>query len=541
MSGLFFVKNTNMRSIGIFIAYFLIFQFNLKAQDRTVGTQFINVGATDGFTLFSPAGNGITYLINNCGQVVNTWESAYNPGASVYMLSDGSIIRAGSVEGARLGEPGVGGVFERISWEGDIIWSWQYSNDQVNAHHDFHVRDNGNIILIAWELKTEIEAIDAGRDPSTLSGDELWPDHIIEIEPMPNNGAQIVWEWYAWDHLIQDFDDTKENFGVVEDNPGKIDINYRMNDEPDWNHLNSIHFNEEKDLLALSSPFFNEIWIIDRNTTTEEAQGTKGDLLFRWGNPAAYKQGTTADQKLFFQHTVEFLEDGLGFDDNLIIFNNGRGRSPNEYSSVDFINPYNSAGEFFMEGSIFGPSDLEASYQRNNPTDLFASFISGAQLLSNGNLLIDDGPNGTFIEVDFQDNEYWKYISPISSQGISSQGDPVNGNLVFRATKYDKDYLNFRVSAMQTVYIEGNPLPLENCLPLSTDSPLSNVYVYPNPVIDNFTIKGNYHELVLVDMAGIKQEIKYIPNTQFIDIAHLNSGLYHLIIDDQKPIKIVKK
>lgn len=541
MSGLFFVKNMDMRSLGIFIAYFLIFQFDLKAQERTVGTHFINEGVADGFTLFSPAGNGITYLINNCGQVVNTWESAYNPGASVYLLEDGSIIRAGSVEGARLGEPGVGGVFERISWEGDIIWSWQYSNDQVNAHHDFHVRENGNLILIAWELKTDTEAIEAGRDPATLSGGELWPDHIVEIEPMPNNEAQVVWEWYAWDHLIQDFDNTKANYGVVEDNPGKIDINYRMNDEPDWNHLNSIHFDEETNLIVLSSPFFNEIWVIDRNTTTEEARGDGGDLLFRWGNPAAYKQGNFEDQKLFFQHTVEFIEDGLPYAGSLIIYNNGRGRSPEEYSSVDILNPFNTAGDFYFEGAVFGPSSLETSYQKNNPTDLYSSFISGAQLLANGNLLIDDGPQGTFIEVDFDDNEYWKYKSPISAQGIVSQGDPVVGNLVFRATKYDFDYLNFRVSADPTVYIEGNPDPLESCLPLSSTSQLSSIYVYPNPVKNYFKIEGNYNSIILVDMTGNKQNIRISANKNLIDISQLRSGLYHLILDEKEPIKIFKK
>ena len=45
----------------------------------------------------------------------------------------------------------------------------------------------------------------------------LWPDMIVELEPQPPNAARIVWEWHIWDHLIQDFDPTQNNYGVVAD------------------------------------------------------------------------------------------------------------------------------------------------------------------------------------------------------------------------------------------------------------------------------------------------------------------------------------
>jgi hypothetical protein len=28
-----------------------------------------------------------------------------------------------------------------------------------------------------------------------------------------------VWEWDLWDHLVQDYDETKANYGSVKDNP----------------------------------------------------------------------------------------------------------------------------------------------------------------------------------------------------------------------------------------------------------------------------------------------------------------------------------
>ena len=65
--------------------------------------------------------------------------------------------------------------------------------------------------MIVWELKTQEEAIQAVRDPSLISEGELL-DYVIEVDPATD---EIVWEWHIWDHLIQDFDPTKDNYGVV--------------------------------------------------------------------------------------------------------------------------------------------------------------------------------------------------------------------------------------------------------------------------------------------------------------------------------------
>ena len=49
----------------------------------------------DGYTLFGPQNSKETYLINNCGEVVNEWTFAENPGISCYLLDDGNLLRAG--------------------------------------------------------------------------------------------------------------------------------------------------------------------------------------------------------------------------------------------------------------------------------------------------------------------------------------------------------------------------------------------------------------------------------------------------------------
>jgi len=144
------------------------------------------------------------------------------------------------------------------------------------SHHDVKTLPNGNVLLIAWEIKTLYEAIVAGRNPNYVSDQGLWPDHVIEVEPTGPTSGDIVWEWHVWDHLIQDFDPTKENYGVVGDHPELVDINYGASQKLDIMHTNSIDYNEDFDQIMVSVCFYNEIWVIDHSTTTEEAAGHTG-------------------------------------------------------------------------------------------------------------------------------------------------------------------------------------------------------------------------------------------------------------------------
>ena len=49
----------------------------------------------------------------------------------------------------------------------------------------------------------------------------LDPDALIEIKPTGKTTGEVVWEWHLWDHLIQDVDNTKANFGDVAAHPGR--------------------------------------------------------------------------------------------------------------------------------------------------------------------------------------------------------------------------------------------------------------------------------------------------------------------------------
>ncbi|MCA9152300.1 MAG: aryl-sulfate sulfotransferase, partial [Planctomycetales bacterium] len=351
--------------------------------------------AMDGYVLIAPLRSRETYLLNSDKQVVHSWTSNYPPAASVYLLPNGDLLRtARDPDYKHFHGGGIGGLLERFSWDGELLWSFRYADEQHCAHHDIAVLPNGNVLMIAWERKSVEEAIAQGRDPKLLK-DDLWPDYVVEIQPEGTTGGKVVWEWHMWDHLIQEFDRNQPNYGIVYTHPGLIDINNTGASPPagpdelaklrslgyvgggddddddsdqrkraDWMHTNAIDYNPELDQIALSAKHFSEIWIIDHSTTTEEAashQGGKagkgGDLLYRWGNPWAYKSGTLDDKQLYDQHDVRWIPPGLPGAGDLTAFNNGAGRG---YSSIIEITPPIKADGTYTLGDDdrYGPSEL---------------------------------------------------------------------------------------------------------------------------------------------------------------------------------------
>ena len=170
--------------------------------------------------------------------------------------------------------------------------------------------------------------------------------------------------------------------------------------------------------------------------------GEGGDLLYRWGNPRAYKD--KSDQKLFFPHNAHWIPAGLPGAGNVLIYNNGSEHPgfARGYSSVDEIHlPASGYSYTRAAGAAYGPSNPTWTYE----SEFFAAFISGAQRLPNGNTLVVDGPIGRMREVTRSKDVVWEYVSPLApSYGILSQGQtqPPNqlGWLLYRAYKYAPDY-----------------------------------------------------------------------------------------------------
>ncbi len=481
-------------------------------------------GAAPGYTMISPFSLETSMLLDSEGRVVKEWESRYSPGIA-YVLPNGNVLRGCRVEvPTHFGAGGILGGIQEFDWDGNLVWEYHLANDMAFFHHDIEPLPNGNLLAIAWEHKTQEEALAAGRLESHAGKDGLWPCVVFEIEPLRPYGARIVWEWHSWDHLIQDVDPEKPNYGVVADHPERIDVNgditrerdedpesdesgddnaksddadgggmtaaerrrlialgylspddgkddddkasddkkdaeddkdeeklspreKRNRERADWMHMNAIDYNVELDQIVLSSWHFSEIWILDHGTTNEEAasssggkRGRGGDLLYRWGNPQCYDRGTVRDRRLFHQHDPQWIPDGHPGAGNLTIFNNGRRRPEEEYSSVLEIElPLRSDGTYEIgRDTPFAPVDPAWEYAGSEEDRFYASFISGAHRLQNGNTLVCSGPHGRVFEVTRDGDIVWDFMNPFGK--IPDDGEPNDFTYgMFRATRYAPD------------------------------------------------------------------------------------------------------
>ena len=524
------------------IIYFLAIVGALIGQDQeqTVGLFLNTPAAAPGYTLFAPMSYNVTYLIDNNGELVQSWSSEYRPGLSVYILENGDLLRTRIIQGQLFQTGGHGGGVEIIDWDGNLVWEFDYFSDQYWQHHDIESLPNGNVLLIAWEHKADASAIANGRNPNMLAGSQqpfgFWPDHIIEVNPESNS---IAWEWHVWDHLIQDYDSSKVNYGVVSDHPELVNLNYPSgpNTSGDWLHINAVDYNAELDQIILSVHHFGEIWIIDHSTTTIEAashtggnSGKGGDLLYRWGNPQAYIGGNSNERIFFGQHDARWIEGGS----QIMVFNNGSGRPGGSYSSIDVITqPIGEDNLYVLDSNgIYGPDTLSWQYTATPLGDLFAANISGAHRLENGNTLICDGPRGHYFEVDSAGSLVWDYVNPVVNTGplyqgqeIPTQGSAQNSTLnrTFRVHRYPTDYLGFAGHNLDPtgpieLYMNTHDLtylPDKHSLHQNYPNPLNPETIIPYGLAENIFVN-----ITIYDLLGrqVKTLVNQVQNAGFNSI-----------------------
>jgi hypothetical protein len=462
-----------------------------KGPGAKPGVSLNDAKAYQGYTLVNPMKSTKVYLIDMDGRVVHNWETDCTPAVSAYLLDNGNLLRPGSMGKGGPAAPGAGGRVQEYAWDGSKVWDYTFVRKDFYPHHDILRLPNGNILLVVAHKKTKDEAIAAGRRPESAK-DGVTADCIIEVKPTGKTTGDIVWEWHAWDHLVQDADKTKDNYEKVSAHPELIDINYGqsfldkkgpkdkkdkkdgkdakdlkdknkeeieklralgylggpnaggpVNLNADWTHVNGIAYNADLDQIMISIHSFSEFWIIDHSTTTKEAAshaggkyGKGGDLLYRWGNPQAYRNGTNTDQRLFRQHNAHWIAKGLPGAGRVMVFNNGERRPDGAYSSVDeIVLPLNKDGSYDRKpGQAFGPSKADWSYTAPNKPDFFAKLISGAQRLPNGNTIICSGPDGKVFEVTPEKETVWTFVNPIKDdkgfgpgKGFPGKGFPDKG------------------------------------------------------------------------------------------------------------------
>ncbi|MBL7847061.1 MAG: aryl-sulfate sulfotransferase [Cyclobacteriaceae bacterium] len=516
-----------------------LISFSSTAQ-KIAGLLDAQLGVQEGYVLYNPTNYNKAYLIDGCGRVVNTWTSQYAAAHTIYLKKDGTLVRTNLLTNTVIdGGGGSGGGVEILDWNSNVLWAFAYNTDLVRQHHDIQVLPSGNILILAWEKKTTTQAIDAGRDPGKLPNNQLWPEHLVEVRQTGPTTGEIVWEWHVWDHLIQDFDNTKPNYGVVGDHPELIDLNFTVDGQKDWIHANALDYNPELDQIIISAHAFNELWIIDHSTTSAQAashsggrSGKGGDLLYRWGNPMAYRQGTANDTKLMGQHHTHWITKELPQAGRIMYFNNAPLRF---YSSVEIIDPpLNPNGTYTLTAGKFGPANPSSIYTSTPQSDLFSKNMSSAQMLVNGNLFIGSAAQGIATEVTPTNQVIWKYKSPVTVNGIVGRTDPTTNAAytprpVFRMIKYPYNYPAFigRTLTPQEP-VEGAPWADCGLVTGLEEKPVTAL-AYPNPANDRLTVTApGCFNAVIMDGQGRKVFEGPGEDQLVINTSSISPGLYLL-------------
>ena len=382
--------------------------------------------AMEGYTLFENSTR--TFLINNCGEVVNTWYIT-NTNNHAKLLPNGNLVY---IQYNHVKE---------IDWEGNEVVSITHSDNDVDLAYEVIVLPSGNYLCVARRNFSIEQFLNIGYNYGNISTPEV-VDIIVELD---HETGDIVWEWNIADHVIQQRMENLANYGILTESPELLNMD--AIGSYDWNFyesfmINGMDYNPNLDQIVLSVRKISEIVIIDHSTTTQEAAGHTGgnagkggDILYRWGNPQNYGRGTEEDRVLFFQHNSNWITEGE-HEGKIICYNNGLTRPVafnDRYSSIPIIAPpIDSSGQYLLaEGEPFGPANPTLEYSRiATGTQFYSSYTSGAEYLPNGNIYITEGVTGRLLEVDPTGEIVWTYY-------VS------NADYIFRSEKYPADYAAF--------------------------------------------------------------------------------------------------
>ncbi len=397
---------------------------------------------SDGYVLIEPGSVRKSFLVNNDKQVVAEFEAEYFGGFTQLLPNGNRLVSSNRHTDVFKDGGGYRGCVEEYSASGKLIWRLNLSTDNYIHHHDVIKMENGNILAVVWERVSTDEIISQGRDPELVAKDgNFWYDGVIEVNPFTQ---EIVWEWSARHHLIQDFDGGRFNYGVVADHPELLNVNLVKKSRSgevhaDWTHVNAMDYNAERDQILLSSNYLSEIWIIDHSTTAAEAightggtYGKGGDFIYRWGNPENYDRGTVEDRKLYHQHDSQWIRAGLNGAGNILIFNNGESKLRPYSTVVEFLPPVDSTESYIIDNDgRYGPETLVWEYDPDPSERFFSFFISGAQRLANGNTLVTQGAGAKVREVTHDGKIVWDY---------AYEDDIDAPHMLFRANRYAPDH-----------------------------------------------------------------------------------------------------
>ena len=388
--------------------------------------------AWNGYTVLSPLGGNAAIVIDMNGNVVKRWEGFNSSaGGPVRILPGGIVIGA---TGANAGKQESLALIAR-DFEGKELWRFDH-NQQIagpdgamtwalRQHHDWQLEDfpsgyySPGVSPAAPPGSTAKMLIltHTSHALAAVAGETmLEDDRLIELTP----DAKIDWEWTVSDHIDDLHFDKDAREAIHNGGGGRGGF--------DWFHMNAAayvgpnHWYDAGDKrfapenVIVSSRAASIVAIVDR----------AGKIVWQIGPDYSATPELRAIRQVIGQHNAHFIPQGLPGAGNLLVFDNGGasgyGRpNPTALKGQDiFARPTSRVLEI-------DPVALKQVWSYTAP-GFFATNISGAQRLANGNTLITEGPDGRVFEVTKDSQIVWEYVYPAFTAG---KGRPTNS--VYRA------------------------------------------------------------------------------------------------------------
>ncbi len=184
-----------------------------------------------GYTLFSVDQTAYLYDMNK--EKVHEWKVAEGSvKTSPYLLPDGSVLFPLNKGGFTFRAAGAhaSGTFQRIGWDGELLWDFQFFGENFTPSYDLEPMPNGNVLLCASYQ------------------DRSLPGRLFEIKPVGKNGGEVVWE---------------------------CDVSAKLGGQVNG-YINSVSYNARLDqvLVNVQAPA--------RTLAVFDHRSPKAELLFKW-------------------------------------------------------------------------------------------------------------------------------------------------------------------------------------------------------------------------------------------------------------------
>jgi hypothetical protein len=391
----------------------------------------------NGYTVLSPLGTQAVIVIDMNGNVVKQWDGYVNSaGGPARIFPDGVVMAANG------NNPPHQESLELIQrdFEGHVMWRFDH-NQQIPArdgkmiwsarqHHDWQRDDfpagyySPGVKPGTEGAKTLILTHTNDTRPNVASA-TLEDDRLIEVAW---NG-DVTWEWTASDHVDElGFSPAARN--AIKTAPGTNGARSSF----DWLHINSAtyvgpnHWFDEGDQRFAP----NNVIISSRQASFLAIVARDGKIVWRLGPDFGESKELRAIRQIIGQHHAHIIPKGLPGAGNLLVFDNGgaSGYGFTNPTAPDGANAFARANSRVLE---INPVTLQLVWSYAGPR-FYASNISGAQRLLNGNTLITEGPSGRLFEVTKESKIVWEYINPLFTGAQST-------NSVYRAYRLPYDWI----------------------------------------------------------------------------------------------------